>query len=821
MMVDDCNRIIFANKKAGEAFGYLPEELILQEFSLLVSASYPTGKGSLPESLGFPKDAPLPALPFEATGTRKNGQTFRLELSLSSWEDDTRPFYACIIRDDSSRKNSQQELELLLETTEAINQAPDLDTALGITLRKVCELTGWDFGEAWVPDARKKSFTYSPQWYAADQKLAAFAAESGPSVLQSSNSLASRIFLNALEWCPDMSALPQGYFHRQDLALQYGLKAGFGVPITSEGEVMAALLFFMRESRTEDLNHTKIVTSVAKQLGSVLKRKKMQEQLRESEAKLRALFEKSADPVLLLINEMFVECNQATLDILGTEKKEEILCLHPASLSPEFQPDGQSSFVKSRKMIQDALNKGWHRFEWLHQKKTGETFWVEVTLTPISVENEQILHTTWRDITYRKQAEENLDKEREYLGAVLENVEDGIAGCDQNGLISFFNRATREFHGLPETPLPPEEWATHYNLFHPDGHTPLAMEEVPLFRAFKGEVVRNVEIVIAPKNGKTRHVLCSGRKILGRDGKNLGAVVVMHDITERKRAEEELNQKNKVISAAYEELKTVEKELIAANNQLEERVRKRTEELSAKNRELYSKNLELVSMNNDLDNFVYIAGHDLKVPLLNMEALLGILRNELVQDNAESQFVYRKFVQAIKRMKQTIQDITEVAKAQRKQAERPEKVYFADVLEEVKASLDTLLSSTEADLKHDFSQAPSILYSQINLKSILYNLVSNALLYRDPERTPQIVIRTHSTDGFLVLTVQDNGLGMNLERGVDKLFAMFTRLHTHVEGSGIGLYIVNRLVQNQGGKVEVESEVGKGSLFRVWFKTEK
>ncbi len=92
-------------------------------------------------------------------------------------------------------------------------------------------------------------------------------------------------------------------------------------------------------------------------------------------------------------------------------------------------------------------------------------------------------------------------------------------------------------------------------------------------------------------------------------------------------------------------------------------------------------------------------------------------------------------------------------------------MYFADVLEEVKASLDTLLSSTEADLQHDFSQAPSILYSQINLKSILYNLVSNALLYRDPERTPQIVISTHSTDGFLVLTVQDNGLGMNLERG--------------------------------------------------------
>jgi PAS domain S-box-containing protein len=818
IIVDNGNRIVFANKKASEVFGYPPEEILLQEISLLVSPAAKPNEAI--DSSGFPpekENADL-NLPREAVGINRSGQPFLVELSSSGWEEQDRSFTFYTIRDISSRRKKIMELELLLETTEAISQAADFDSAIGITIRKVCEITGWEFGEAWIPDRQGKTISYSPQWFAASESLHGFARECAAIVLQAGESMAGRVVLNAVEWCPDVSAVPEEKFMRQKLALKYDLRAGLGVPITSDGEVLAALVFFMRESRVQDLTLTKAVTSVAKQLGSVLKRKIVQEQLKESETKYRTIFEKSTDPVMLLADEKLIDCNQATVEILRAEKKEDILSLHPAALSPAFQPDGQPSLDKARAMMEKAAKNGWHRYEWMYRRKTGERFWAEVSLTAIPFEKEQIFHTVWHDITARKLAEENLEKEREYLGAILENVEDGIVGCDENGTLSFFNRATRQFHGLPEEPLQPEEWGPHYGLYGADGRTPLSLEEIPLYKAYQGQVVQNVEMVIIPKSGKTRHVLCSGRKITSPSGKSLGAVVVMHDVTNRKRTEKELDHKNQVISLAYEELKTAEKELIRANNELEERVQKRTEELSAKNRELYSKNLELVSMNNDLDNFVYIASHDLKVPLLNMEALLGILRNELVQDNPESQFVFRKFMQAIKRMKQTIQDITEVAKAQRKQTERPERVLFQDVLQEVKSSLENLITSTNARIREDFSEAPSLLYSQINLKSILYNLVSNALLYRSPERQPEITLRTHCSDGFLVLTVQDNGLGMNLDRGIDKLFAMFTRLHTHVEGSGIGLYIVNRLVQNQGGRVEVESEVGQGSTFRIYFK---
>lgn len=141
------------------------------------------------------------------------------------------------------------------------------------------------------------------------------------------------------------------------------------------------------------------------------------------------------------------------------------------------------------------------------------------------------------EISDRKAVEVTLEKERQFLNALLENLADGIVACDERGVLTLFNRTTREFHGLPEVSLPPDRWAEHFDLYQADGTTPLTVEEIPLFRAFRGEPIRNVEMVIAPKQGKTRSLLASGQAFFDRDGNKLGAVVAMHDITERKQAE--------------------------------------------------------------------------------------------------------------------------------------------------------------------------------------------------------------------------------------------------------------------------------------------
>ena len=140
----------------------------------------------------------------------------------------------------------------------------------------------------------------------------------------------------------------------------------------------------------------------------------------------------------------------------------------------------------------------------------------------------------------RKRIEDTLVQEGGFLQAVLDSVEDGIVACDLNGVLTVFNRAARALHGLPARALPAEEWAEHYDLYHADGTTPMATEDIPLFRALQGGRVRNYEMVIAPKNREKRLLLANGQPILDGDGNRRGAVVAMHDITDRKRAEDKL-----------------------------------------------------------------------------------------------------------------------------------------------------------------------------------------------------------------------------------------------------------------------------------------
>jgi len=130
--------------------------------------------------------------------------------------------------------------------------------------------------------------------------------------------------------------------------------------------------------------------------------------------------------------------------------------------------------------------------------------------------------------------------EREFLAAVLESLEEGVVACDAGGALTVFNDATRRLHGLPVEPIPPEEWAHHYSLRQADGVTPLTTEQIPLLRALAGERVHDEELVIAPAGGRHRLMRCNGRAISGPDGAQLGGVVAMHDITDRRRAQLDL-----------------------------------------------------------------------------------------------------------------------------------------------------------------------------------------------------------------------------------------------------------------------------------------
>jgi diguanylate cyclase (GGDEF)-like protein/PAS domain S-box-containing protein len=144
------------------------------------------------------------------------------------------------------------------------------------------------------------------------------------------------------------------------------------------------------------------------------------------------------------------------------------------------------------------------------------------------------------EIAERHRAEGQLQNEREFLSALLNNLSEGIVACDKHGTVTVFNKASNELHGLPAEAPAPEQWAEHYELFLADGRTRLPAEQVPLLRALRGEMVRNVELVLSPANRSSRTILYNGQALATHAGENIGAVVAMHDITERKQAEQRL-----------------------------------------------------------------------------------------------------------------------------------------------------------------------------------------------------------------------------------------------------------------------------------------
>jgi len=146
------------------------------------------------------------------------------------------------------------------------------------------------------------------------------------------------------------------------------------------------------------------------------------QEFQQSETRFRQLYEQSVDAILLLDGEAFIDCNPAAVKMMRCSNKKQLLSLHPSQLSPEMQPDGRSSFEKANEIIVMAFERGSHRFEWMHRRIDGEDFWVEVLLTVIPLNDKKILHTVWREIGDRKQAEAALYQKNQELRDTLQQL---------------------------------------------------------------------------------------------------------------------------------------------------------------------------------------------------------------------------------------------------------------------------------------------------------------------------------------------------------------------------------------------------------------
>lgn len=195
----------------------------------------------------------------------------------------------------AKHKRTEEELRLLQSLTQAISDAEDFDSALTVALRLVCEVTGWDYGEAWIPRPDDTALECSPAWYGRTSDLESFRQASIGFTFLPNTGLPGRVWTSQQpEWISDTSVQSGSFFLRSNLVQAYGLKAGFGIPILNGNRVLAVLGFFIMEPRAEERRLVELVASVAAQLGLVFQRK----QLESERDRLASFPQLSPNPVV-------------------------------------------------------------------------------------------------------------------------------------------------------------------------------------------------------------------------------------------------------------------------------------------------------------------------------------------------------------------------------------------------------------------------------------------------------------------------------------------------------------------------------------------
>jgi len=227
---------------------------------------------------------------------------------------------------------------------------------------------------------------------------------------------------------------------------------------------------------------------------------------------------------------------------------------------------------------------------------------------------------------------------------------------------------------------------------------------------------------------------------------------------------------------------------------------------------------ELLRNNQDLQQFSFITSHNMRAPVANLISLLSLYNHTEIADPF-NKVIIEKFEEATMQLKNTLNDLVNVLVIKSNNNIDKQVVSLQSVFDNARQNIESLLNDQNGSIEVDFEEVPELMYNKIHLDSIFLNLISNAIRYRSPDRSPVIKIRSYRHHGGVSVSFQDNGLGIDLKRYGDRLFGLYQRFHESKEGKGLGLYMTKSQILAMGGKIEVESEPDKGSIFKVFFKS--
>ena len=367
------------------------------------------------------------------------------------------------------------------------------------------------------------------------------------------------------------------------------------------------------------------------------------------------------------------------------------------------------------------------------------------------------------DITERIKFEESLIESESRFSALHEASFGGIAIHDK-GVIVECNKAMSEMTGY-----------TYKELIGFNGLNLFALEDQPMIiQKIKTQEETPYDATGIRKDGSVFNAEVHGKAVPYK-GRIL-RVTEIRDITERKQAAEKILEQNTRLQAIAEDLKF---------------------------------------RNEQLDEFTQIVSHNLRAPAGNIISLAEFLQT--AQQQTERDEIMGMLKNSGDNILATLSELNDVLKIQQNKNIERQELRFEEVFQRVCNMLNSQIAHSNAIVEHDFALAPTIMYPNIYLESILLNLLSNAIKYKHPERAPQIKIRTYQSNDRVVLEVSDNGLGVNLTRYGHQIFKMRKTFHNHPDSRGIGLFMIKNQIEALKGQISIESIENIGSTFRVLF----
>ena len=692
-------------------------------------------------------------------GLRANGDEFPLETSISQVEAEGKKFLTVILRDISERKRAERALRSLSDCNDSLMRATDEPSLL----QRICDLVvnAGGYRMAWVGYADRD-----------EKKTVRVVAESGfeTGYLENVNltwadeergrgPAGIAIRTGEVNVCHDTSSDPR-FAPWRESAIGQGYRSCMALPLKSGEEVLGVIAIYATEVGVFDAAEQRLLAELASNLSYGIvalraraERKWAVEALRESEQRYRLLF-----------GEMVVWF--ALLEVIYDENGKP--CDHRyLDANPAFET--HSGLTRDRvlgKTIREVL-PGLEPF-WIETygkvATTGESIhfesyvqplerWLEVTA--FRTRHDQV-GVTFADITERKRAEEM----RERLAAVVESSDDAIIGKTLDGVITSWNRGAENLFGYSSSEaegkpiamlLPPERTSEELDI---------------LARIGRGESVERFETVRVRKDGKTIDVSVTISPIRNSSGAIVGASKIARDITDRKRADQRLADK--------------------------------VEELARSNREL--------------EQFAYVASHDLQEPLRMVASYTQLLAERYcgkLDENADKFLGYAR--EGPLRMQVLIRDLLAFSRVVRADVTR-KNVDCNVALEEAVQSLTAAIEESGAVVTHD--QLPIVWADQTQIAQVLQNLIGNAIKFRNGE-PPECAVSAEKSGRNWLFSVRDNGIGIAPEY-TENIFVVFQRLHARSEypGNGIGLAICKKIIEHYGGTIWVESQVGQGSTFK-------